>query len=373
MSRRLLLVLGSSAGGTARHVGQVARLYRDAGWEVRVAGPPAVHDVVAAGPITAVDIADRPRPAADLRAVRALRALTAGADVVHAHGLRAGALAVLAARGTRVVVTLHNRPVGGRAVRAVSGVLERVVARGADVVLAVSPDLVERARSLGARRVALARVPAPAAARVPVGPDAVDALRESLGLGSRRLIVTVARLAPQKGTDTLVAAAAALADRAGRAGDGPAAGTSRRPRWLWVVAGDGPLRAGLDERLHDTALPVALPVDLLGVRDDVPTLLAAADVVVSAAVWEGQPLWLQEALAQGAAIVATDAGGTRAVVGDAAVLVPVGDAPALARAVATVLDDAQARDRLRARATARKAALPTGADVRAQLDDAYGG
>ncbi|MFP5390056.1 MAG: EAL domain-containing protein, partial [Gammaproteobacteria bacterium] len=81
--------------------------------------------------------------------------------------VRAGALAVLAVRtlpaGRRpgVVVTLHNLPVGGRAVRAVSAVLERVVARGADAVLGVSGDLVDRARRLGAAHAERALVPAP--------------------------------------------------------------------------------------------------------------------------------------------------------------------------------------------------------------------
>ena len=65
---------------------------------------------------------------------------------------------------------------------------------------------------------------------------------------------------------------------------------------------------------------------LLGRRDDVADLLAAADVVVVASLWEGQPLAVQEALRAGPPVVATDAGGTAEVTGDAAVLVPPGDA-----------------------------------------------
>ena len=75
---------------------------------------------------------------------------------------------------------------------------------------------------------------------------------------------------------------------------------------------------------------------LLGHRDDVPDLLAAADVVVSSAVWEGQPVGIQEALHAGAAVVATDVGGTAAVVGDAALLVPAGDPVSLSRAIRDV-------------------------------------
>jgi glycosyltransferase involved in cell wall biosynthesis len=275
---------------------------------------------------------------------------------VHAHGLRAGALTVLAvrsrpARRPRVVVTLHNLPVGGRAVRAVSAVLGRVVARGADVVLGVSGDLVDLARAQGARTAERALVPAP---RRPAPAQDPRETRAALGLAADAdLVVTVARLAPQKGLDTLVAAAA----EAGRVRSG----------LCWVVAGDGPLHDDLAARVAATGAPVRL----LGRREDVAELMAAADVVASTAVWEGQPLAVQEALGLGAAVVATDAGGTREVTGDAAVLVPVGDAAALGAAVAAVLADGARRDALRAAARARAATLPALGDVLAQLDAHY--
>ena len=359
MTRRVLQVLGSSAGGVARHVAQVSTALAAGGDRVLVAGPAALQPTVAADPgvgFAAVDIADRPS-AADARAVARLAALAREADAVHAHGLRAGALAVLAVRATprrgrpRVVVTLHNLPVGGRAIRTVSAVLGRVVARGADVVLGVSGDLVDLARAQGAHRAERALVPAPAR-RAP-GRDR-EAVRASLGVGpGEDLVVTVARLAPQKGLDTLVDAAAAAA--------------RTRPALRWVVAGDGPLLGDLRARVTSTAAPV----DLLGRRDDVADLLAAADVVASTAVWEGQPLAVQEALALGAALVVTDAGGTREVTGGAAVLVPVGDAGAFAAALTAVLGDDARRAALGAAATARAATLPTEADVLRQLDGAY--
>lgn len=368
---RVLQVLGSSAGGVARHVAQLGEALTapapaGPGWDVRVAGPGALaSDVVPDAPgaharvgFAAVEIADRPRPG-DARAVARLRALARGADVVHAHGLRAGALAVLAVRSLparrrpRAVVTLHNLPVGGRAIRTVSAGLERVVARGADVVLAVSGDLAARARAVGARDAERALVPAPARRTAATDPATV---RRALGLGDGdHLVVTVARLAPQKGLDTLLDAAAVLAAR------------TERP--VWAVAGDGPLHGPLAARIAAQGLPVRL----LGRRADVPDLLAAADVVVSSAVWEGQPLWVQEALAAGAPLVATDAGGTREVTGDdGAVLVPVGDAAALAGAVGRLLDDAAARAALAGRARTRAGDLPDVAAVVDQLRRVYG-
>ncbi|MDN5601514.1 MAG: glycosyltransferase, partial [Brachybacterium sp.] len=111
-----------------------------------------------------------------------------------------------------------------------------------------------------------------------------------------------------------------------------------------------------------------LPVELLGRREDVPVLLERADLVVSAAVWEGQPVWLQEALRAGRAIVATDAGGTRWVTGEAAQLVPVGDPAALADAI-TAHHGLERRRRGEERSRRRAEELPTAGDMVRQLTD----
>jgi glycosyltransferase involved in cell wall biosynthesis len=91
----------------------------------------------------------------------------------------------------------------------------------------------------------------------------------------------------------------------------------------------------------------------------VPALLAAADVVVVPSRWEGQPLIVQEALRAGRPLVASRTGGIPGLTGeDAAVLVPPGDAAALAAAVLAVLDDPGLAARLGEAARARAAALP---------------
>jgi glycosyltransferase involved in cell wall biosynthesis len=178
-------------------------------------------------------------------------------------------------------------------------------------------------------------------------------VRTELGVpDSAALVVTVARLAPQKGLDVLLEALALLRDRP----------------LLAVVAGDGPLEAEFRSRADD----VRLPLRLLGVRRDVPDLLAAADVVVVPSLWEGQSLLVQEALRAGAALVVTDAGGNREVTGDAAVLVPPGDAAALAAGIAAVLDDPGRAARLRAAARDRAARLPTASEALAQVRTVYG-
>ena len=364
---RVLLVQGTSAGGVGRHVAAIASGLARAGHDVVVAGPSTALDdfgLAATGARFApVEIGDRPSGGRDRAAVSELRRLGRSADVVHAHGLRAGGIAALALgsrwrrRRTPLVVTLHNLPVGGGKVQRISAFLERLVARRSAAVLGVSGDLVERMVERGAVRAERALVPAPPG--VPSGaPDEVRAkLRGELGLfdAPTALIVMVARLALQKGLPLWC----------------DALGELRRSRpdldVLAVVAGSGPLHDQIEQRARSEGLPVRL----LGQRSDVADLFTAADVAVSTSVWEGQPLNVQEALRQGAPLVATDVGGTREVAGDAAVLVPYGDAVALAAAVAALLDDPAERARRHEAGLARAATFPTDGDAVRQLDDLY--
>jgi glycosyltransferase involved in cell wall biosynthesis len=353
---RVLLVLATSGGGTGRHVADLAAGLAVRGSEVTVAGPPGTLAALGLPPVVPtaeVAIAARPRPPADLRALRRLRALARKADVVHAHGVRAGALAVVAVRTLRrrpaVVVTTHNAAVGGRGVRAVHALLTAIVARGADAVLGVSGDLVAELRERGARNAGRALVPAPP--QPPPG-RTPEQVRADLGVpDGTALLVTVARLAPQKGLEVLLDALVVLRGRP----------------LLAVVAGDGPLEGDLRRRADAEQLPLLL----LGVRHDVPDLLAAADAVVVPSLWEGQSLLLQEALRAGAALVATDAGGNREVTADAALLVPAGDPAALAAGIATLLDDRAGSARLRVAARQRAAGLPTASDAVDQVTSLY--
>ena len=318
---------------------------------------------------------------------RRLRRAVDEADVVHAHGVRAGAAVVLSRRGAGppVVVTSHNGPPAGRA-GAVYAILERLVCRRADLVLGVSPDLVRRAMARGARAAALAVVPANVtpldpAARARARRD----LRDELGLDPGRLVLlTAGRLAPQKRIGAAISAYHhLLRDRAGPAtpeSDGPTTrpavtgstdSVQARPDLpVLVVVGEGPEEADL----RQLATTAPGEVRWLGRRDDVPHLLAAADVVISSSVWEGQPLVLQEALAAGAPIVATDVGGTSLVLGGAGVLVDGTDeavVPALAAALADLLADPDRREELSALALERAQQLSSVADAVAAAHSAY--
>ena len=100
---KVAFVLGTSTGGTGRHVLMLAAGCAARGIAVEVFGPSQTDrdfgfSAVAGVGFTAVDIADRPRLLRDLGAIRRLHRLIAAwrPDVVHAHGLRAGALAAIA-------------------------------------------------------------------------------------------------------------------------------------------------------------------------------------------------------------------------------------------------------------------------------------
>jgi glycosyltransferase involved in cell wall biosynthesis len=355
-------VVGTVAGGTGEHVAMLARGCAQRGAEVTVYGPVqagrrffpggAPPTVPAAVTFVPVEIADRPRPASDVAAVLRLRRLLARArpGVVHAHGLRAGALAALAllpAVGRPripLAVTVHNAPPAGGTAGAVYALLERVVARRADAVACVSGDLAARMRRLGAAGVGLAQVPAPPAG-APDG-QAVAAARAGIGDPGQPVVLAVGRLAPQKGFATLLAAAARW--------------QGRDPGPVVALAGRGPL----DQALRAAADADGIRMRFLGQREDVPALLAVADVVVVPSLWEGQPLIVQEVLRAGRPLVASRTGGIPDLTGqDGAVLVPPGDAAALAEAVLSVLDDPALAAKLGAAARARAAALPTQDDA----------
>lgn len=327
MPERVLLVLATSTGGVGRHVASLAAGLTAEGVHVTTAGPASTGQLFDLPRYVEVDIGSRPHAVRDLAALRRLRSLAAGVDVVHAHGLRAGSLSVLCPGP--VVVTWHNA-VDGR----LGAVLEQLVARRAAVTLAASPDLAERAREAGGRDVRDAPVAAP-----PLTPTGVDP-----GLG-HPLVLAVGRLHPQKGYDVLVRALPALGDA------------------VVAVAGDGPLEGELRR--------TAPQVHWLGRRDDVADLLAAADVVVLPSTWEARSLTAQEALRAGRPLVATAVGGIPDLVGDGAVLVPPGDPHALGAAVRRLLDDPVEAAAVAARGRAVADSWPTEADTVAQVVAVY--
>ncbi|GAA3307271.1 hypothetical protein GCM10020295_65710 [Streptomyces cinereospinus] len=114
-----------------------------------------------------------------------------------------------------------------------------------------------------------------------------------------------------------------------------------------------------------------LPVRLLGRRDDVAELLAAADLVLLPSRWESRSVLAQEALHARVPLVATSAGSVPELVGDAAELVPPGDAGAFAEAVVRLLGDPERRELLRDKGLRQAATWPTEDETVAQVLSVY--
>jgi glycosyltransferase involved in cell wall biosynthesis len=353
-------VLGTVAGA---HVSSLAGGLVARGVDVTVCGPAPAQDDYGFKPTgaryTPLDLGRSLTAGAP--AVAALRTACVGASVVHAHGLRAGLLAALAlgGRGTPLVVSWHGGdvPADGRGA-VMARWMERRAVRAAAVVLGDCSDLVDRARAHGARdvRLAPAAVPRPPGRppRLPADADRERLrVRAEFGAVDRPLLLAVGRLEPDGGHDVLLDAAGYWAAHASRP--------------LLALAGEGSRRAALQHRVESEKLPVVL----LGRRDDVPELLSAADLVVLPSRWEARALIAQEALHAGVPLVATSVGGTPELVGEAAHLVPYGDAAALARAVVALLGDPDRRAALSVAGRAQAATWPTEDDTVAQVLSVY--
>lgn len=138
---------------------------------------------------------------------------------------------------------------------------------------------------------------------------------------SHPIVLTVARLEKQKGIEYLLEAATMV------------------PEMVVIVAGDGPERSALQDRCR--ALHLDGRVRFLGHYDDIPALLACADLVVLPSLYEGLGLSLIEAMAAGRPVIGSAIGGIDEVIvdGETGLLVPPADPRALAGAIHRVLSD----------------------------------
>jgi glycosyltransferase involved in cell wall biosynthesis len=186
---------------------------------------------------------------------------------------------------------------------------------------------------------------------VPEQPGDRERVRRELGLGkSDLLVLAVGSLYHVKGYDILIEALA-------RVGSGAS--------WRLAIAGQGGEEARLQRLAREKG--IQKKVLMLGFREDIPDLLAAADLYVMPSRSEGLPLALLEAMFAGRPIVASAVGGIPDALGDGGILVPPEDAAALAGALRRLLDDGAERAELGS-AAARIAARRFGVEAMA---DAY--
>ncbi|MBM4435965.1 MAG: glycosyltransferase [Actinobacteria bacterium] len=253
-------------------------------------------------------------------------------DLVHTHLLRADMYGALAARlaGVRwVVSTKHN--VEQRLASPVWRAAHRSTARLVDRTIAISAAVAGWAvRTGGVLRHAVRVIPYGIEPR-PFQAVGRAAARNVLGLPPDALVVLCpARVDPQKDHATLLRAFART--------------RARLPAALLLLAGGPQLAApryaeGL--RLLAADLGLRDAVQWLGVRTDMPALMAASDVVTLSSRWEGLGLAILEAMAAGRPVVATAVGGARELVVDGVTgyLVPAGDPEALSTALQALLEE----------------------------------
>jgi glycosyltransferase involved in cell wall biosynthesis len=268
-------------------------------------------------------------------------------QIVHTHMAKAGTLGRLAAavynrtagrgRAARVVHTYHGHVLDGYFSPGRTRLflaIERGLARVTDRIVAISPNIRRQLLDdYGIGRPDQYTV-------VPLGFElsgfaAIDAharveARRALNIDPAvHVVTTVGRLTAIKQQALFLEVAAQVSDR--------------DPLALFLIAGDGDLRAALETQAR--ALGIDHRVRLLGWRRDLTTIYAASDLLLLTSRNEGTPVALIESLASGVPGVSTDVGGVRDVITSDSVglTAPDGDASALAGHVTALLADPERR------------------------------
>ena len=350
--KTLHIVGDSQYGGIVRIILGLGQVARASGWQVDVlTTDPTVQSAVRRESFGVIDldvIRRNIRPFWDLAGLfRLLNFLRRERyEIVHTHTSKAGFVGRLAAWLAGVPIVVHT--MHGFAIHEASpawaqtaySALERLASRWCHHIVSVSEF--HRNWALELRICSEAQIQA-----IPNGitPSQVggyfesDGVRRKLGVGEGELfILSAARLAPDKGIQYLLQAAALL-PRGGQ-------------RFRVVVAGDGPARSQLERLARE--LGVADVVSFIGFREDIAELLAASDLVVLPSLREGLSISLLEAMAAGKPIIATSIGSHREVAaqGAMAMLVPPADGPAIAGAIQQLAGDPSLMAGLAARARA---------------------
>ena len=281
------------------------------------------------------------RSTLDLLAWRPLvSVLRDGVDVVHAHMFGSNVWGTVLGRLSGVPVVVAHEHTWSFQGRPLRRFLDReLVARWADVFVAVSGE--DRRKMIEVEGVDPAKIrlipngiPSPAN-------GAVADVRAELGIESGVPVLgVVCELRAQKALEVLFEAAALL--------------LAEFPTLKVLVAGDGPERARLEEGAR--RLGVANTVLFLGIRRDVPAVLAAVDVAVLSSDYEGSPLSVMEYMAAAKPVVSTRVGGVPELVKEDVhgLLVEPRDPEALAEAVTRLLRDPALAKRLGAEGRQRQ-------------------
>lgn len=264
-----------------------------------------------------------------LRKSHVRRGFDPSAFIVHTHSSKAGILGRLAAKAAGAPIIVHTIHGFGffesqsARDRAAFVAAERAASLVTDAFISVSKASIAQGQARGIIRagqeVALIRSGF-ALKELAIAAEDRAGARARLGLDNALDVITcVANLKPQKDPLTLVEAFRLL--------------RLRRPGAVLLYAGDGELRREVEAAIHSAGITDGFR--LLGWREDVPDLLAAADVIALSSVFEGLPRSAVEGIAARRPVVATRVDGTSEVIRDGrnGYLVEPRDAVALAEAL----------------------------------------
>lgn len=282
----------------------------------------------AAVPVTLLGKRFKFDPLALSRLVRFLRAKRF--DVVQTWIFAANTYGRVAARRAGVPVVITTEMAVDLWKGKVERFIDRRLARWCDRLVGNSHAVVDYYRALGVPEDRLTMIYSGIGAEEPPVVDPAEVRAEFGFAAEAPLVFFAGRLAEQKRIDDLLKALDLL--------------QHVQPELRTLIAGAGPLRSELEETARLYCL--AERVRFLGHREDVPRLMAAADIVVLPSAYEGLPNLVLEAMRFRKPVVATAAPGTTEVVvdGETGVLVPVGSPQLLARAVRDLVrDPARAR------------------------------
>lgn len=326
----LHIIASTGVGGAEKHLLDLCRQQQAIGLEIAVAlpaagelGPALNKQGIVCHPFRA---GGRWHPLALWSLRRLIRQVDP--DLVHAHMLKSAAMVGRANRSVSCVATAHNI------------VKHLGPFRFCSHVICVSDMVRDSLRSLGYPE-SRTSVVYNAVDTHAFGTDERDRLRQQFGWRDDLVVLCVARLVPAKGQQYAIEAIAQLA--------------ARLPKLHLVLAGEGPDR----DKLAQSAFRLGISgrVSFLGTRHDVPDLLAACDMYLQPSIKEGFCIAFLEAMATGLPCIGTKTGAIPTMLdsGTNGLLIPPGDAQAIADAVSSLSIDATRRTRFArlARETAR--------------------
>jgi len=256
-------------------------------------------------------------------------------DIVHAHEYKTDLLAWLLAKVEPVVpfATVHGWTGHTRRERAVYYPVDKRVLAKFPRLAAVSGEIKRTLIRAGASEQNIDVVlNAIDPAHFHRDPSAIPLARARFGVGPSDVVLgSVGRLEPQKRFDLLIEAFSSL--------------LKLRPNLKLLIAGEGSVRGALERQIEHSGIREACR--LLGHTPDVSGFHHALDVFVQSSDYEGTPNVVLEAMALETPVVATDVGGTGeiAIQGEHAILLPPGNASALAAAIEAAISDPRGAQR----------------------------